>query len=404
VKILLYTQFCTPEPIFKSIPFATELQRRGHEVRVLTGFPNYPGGVVYPRYRMRWRQREELEGVSILRVPLFPSHGPSTLGRIANYLSFAATSAVPLLTDWKPDVVYVYNLPTLGALASLLQRVRHIPFVLDVQDLWPDSVLASGMGRPWMRVALEAICGRVYRAARRIVTLSPGMADQIERRGVPSARVQCIYNWCDETPIGSPKPESDLPAGMHGRFNIVYAGNLGTVQGLEAVVEAARIAAAEDHRVQFVFLGHGVKKTALKALAASVASSSTLFLDALPQAEAFALMSRADALLLHLAPGPLVDITIPSKTQSYLRLGRPILAAIGRDAARLVADAGAGIACPAGNPSAIAAAALRLVRLSREERDTMGGRGRDYYESHLSLRTAVDRWERVFYGAIAPAD
>ncbi len=403
MKILLYTQFCTPEPIFKSIPFAAELQRRGHEVRILTGFPNYPGGVVYPRYRLRWRQREQIEGVSILRVPLFPSHGASKLGRIANYLSFAASSVVPLLAGWKPDVVYVYNLPLLGVLASSLQRLRHVPYVLDLQDLWPDSVLASGMGHPWMRNTLSVLCRRAYHAARRIVTLSPGMAAEVIRRGVPSRRVRCIYNWCDETPIPDPTPESRLPPAMHDRFNLVYAGNLGTVQGLETVVKAAPLAASEDPRVQFVFLGSGVRATALKTLAASIAPSNTLFLDALPQAEASTLMRQADALLLHLAPGPLVDITIPSKTQSYLRLGRPILAAIGSDATRLVVDAGAGIACPPGNSSAIAAAALRLARLSREERDAMGTRGRDHYQSHLSLRAGVERWERMFEEVVTSA-
>jgi hypothetical protein len=176
VKILLFTQFCTPEPIFKSLPFAAELRRRGHEVRILTGYPNYPGGKVYPGYRLGLWLREEMEGIPLLRVPLFPSHGASTVGRLANYCSFTAAAVLPLLTGWMPDVLYAYNLPTLGVLGALLQRVRHVPYVLDVQDLWPDSVLSSSMGRSWMAGPLHRLCQQAYGSATRVVTLAPGMA------------------------------------------------------------------------------------------------------------------------------------------------------------------------------------------------------------------------------------
>src|SRR5262245_37377637 len=118
MRILFYTQFCTPEPVFKSVPFARELIRRGHEVRILTGFPNYPGGKVYPGYRLGPLKRETLDGVPITRVPLFPSHSPSALARMANYVSFTLSSAFPLLGGWKPNVIYVYNLVTLGGVAS----------------------------------------------------------------------------------------------------------------------------------------------------------------------------------------------------------------------------------------------------------------------------------------------
>ena len=396
MKILLFTQFCTPEPIFKSLPFAAELRRRGHEVRILTGYPNYPGGKVYPGYRLGLWLREEMEGIPLLRVPLFPSHGASTVGRLANYCSFTAAAVLPLLTGWMPDVLYAYNLPTLGVLGALLQRVRHVPYVLDVQDLWPDSVLSSSMGRSWMAGPLHRLCQQAYGSATRVVTLAPGMATRLIGRGVRRDRIRHIYNWCDETDLPEPDGGESLPAGMAGRFNVLYAGNHGTVQGLEAVVEAAALAALQNPSIQFIFLGDGVRKPALRERARSVAPSNTLFLDPLPPAKAYRLMTSADALVLSLAPGPLVDITIPSKTQSYLRMGRPILASIGKDAADLVTEAGAGVTCQPGKPEAIADAAIQLARCSPNERARMGSRGKEYYGKHLCLKVGVDRWEQVF--------
>jgi glycosyltransferase involved in cell wall biosynthesis len=396
VKILLFTQFCTPEPIFKSLPFAAELRRRGHEVRILTGYPNYPGGKVYPGYRLGLWLREEMEGIPLLRVPLFPSHGASTVGRLANYCSFTAAAALPLLTGWMPDVLYAYNLPTLGVLGALLQRVRHVPYVLDVQDLWPDSVLSSSMGRSWMAGPLHRLCQQAYGSATRVVTLAPGMATRLIGRGVRRDRIRHIYNWCDETDLPGADGGESLPAGMAGRFNVLYAGNHGTVQGLEAVVEAAALAALQNPAIQFIFLGDGVRKPALRERARAVAPSNTLFLDPLPPAKAYRLMTSADALVLSLAPGPLVDITIPSKTQSYLRMGRPILASIGKDAADLVTEAGAGVTCQPGKPEAIADAAIQLARCSPNERARMGSRGKEYYRTHLCLKVGVDRWEQVF--------
>lgn len=397
MKILLYTQFCTPEPIFKSIPFAAELQRRGHEVRILTGFPNYPGGRVYPGYRVRPLQREVIEGVQVLRVPLIPSHGDSIIGRAINYASFAATSALPLLGGWRPDVIYIYNLVTLGCLAAINHFIRRIPYVIDVQDLWPDSVFLSGMGRPWMRASLEAFCRFGYRGAARVVTLSPGMADALQDRGVDPSRLRTIYNWCDEQALCGPSSGTAAPPpGFAGRFNILYAGNMGTVQALDQIIDAAALVARRAPQVQFVFMGKGVLSDALQIRARTVAPSNTLFLPARPMQEASLVMGQADVLLLHLRPSRLFEFTIPSKTQAYMALGRPILAAIGRDAGHLVEQARAGIGCRPGDPESIADAAVQMSHMDTDTLARMGRDGRAYYRSELSLSSGVTRWEAVF--------
>ena len=161
MRILILSQFFDPEPIVKGLPFARELSRRGHAVEVLTGFPNYPGGKLYPGYRLRPWQREVLDGIPVHRVALYPSHDGSAVRRTANYASFALSAAVagPFLVR-KPDVVYVYHPPaTVGLPALVFRALRGCPVVYDVQDLWPDSVASSRMvGSPWIIKALDRWC------------------------------------------------------------------------------------------------------------------------------------------------------------------------------------------------------------------------------------------------------
>lgn len=403
MRILLFTQFCTPEPIFRSVPFAVELRRRGHEVRILTGFPNYPGGKIFPGYKLKLWQRETIDGVPVLRTWLYPSHSLSLVGRIANYLSFAATATIPLLCGWRPDVVYVNNLVTIGSIAVLNRALRGVPFAVDATDLWPDSVFQSELNRHWMVRTLELVCGKFYRSANRVVAVSNGVKSILEQRGVDPSRLSMIPNWCDEEALKPSLASSPAQtAGLAGRFNIVYAGNLGTAQALESVIDAAALVAVSHPQIQFVFMGSGVKREGLQARAAKVAPNNTLFLPQGSLAEASSLMSAADVLLIHLKRTPVFEITIPSKTQAYLAMGKPILSAVAGDASEMVSSAKAGVTATPEDPPSIAAAAVRLAAMTLAERAEMGQRGQAYYESELSIRVATNRWEAIFKEMLAP--
>ena len=146
-RILLITQWFDPEPTFKGILFAKELVARGFEVEVITGFPNYPGGVLYEGYRIKLIQKEKVDGVLITRVPLFPSHDKSKFGRIANYISFALSSLIyGLIFAKRPHLIYAYHPPlTVGVSAIIIKLFRRVPIVLDIQDMWPDTLRATGM-------------------------------------------------------------------------------------------------------------------------------------------------------------------------------------------------------------------------------------------------------------------
>jgi len=215
MRILFLTQWFQPEPFFKGLPFAAALAARGHDVEVLTGFPNYPGGKVYPGYRVRFYQRETMDGITVHRVPLYLSHDKSALHRILNYLSFSLS--VFSFGTWrvkKPDVVYVYNLITLGFPAFFLRLLYGCKVVIDITDLWPESVASSRMlHNKTMLAALNGICNWVYRRADRLSVVTPGYINELMRRGVTPEKISLIFNWCDERAIladnqfSSSKPE-----------------------------------------------------------------------------------------------------------------------------------------------------------------------------------------------------
>jgi len=398
LKILLLTQWYDPEPTFKGQAFARALREQGHEVQVITGFPNYPGGNVYPGYRIKGLQREMMDGVQVCRVPLYPSHDGSGLGRALNYISFAATSCLfGVFASRKADVIYAYHPPlTVGMSAALIGFFRRTPVVYDIQDMWPDTLKATGMlSNPRALSLIGRICQWVYRRASALVVLSPGFKQLLLARGVAAEKISVIYNWCDAEALTNPQSHQ-APAVMQGRFNVVFAGTLGKAQALDAVIDAAALVATRNPEVQFVFVGGGVDVDRLTSLAQQKTPSNVVFLPRMPMNEVGTVLNGADVLLVHLRDDPLFAITVPSKTQAYMAVGKPLLMAVRGDAAELVKEAGCGEVATPENADELAAAVLRLASLPKSELDAMGKRGAAYYNNELSIDIGVERFLRVF--------
>jgi glycosyltransferase involved in cell wall biosynthesis len=404
LKILILSQFFAPEPLVKGLPFARALRDRGHSVEVLTGFPNYPGGKVYPGYQIQLYRRETVDGIRVNRVALYPSHNNSAIHRVLNYLSFAFSASLlgPFLVE-KPDVVYLYHPPPTAGLAALsLKFLRGVPFVYDIQDLWPDSVAATGMlNNPRALSLIRRWCALLYRQAGAIVVLSQGFRKALIDRGVPENKVVAIPNWCDEdsSRVVAPDPEEARRLGMNDRFNILFAGTMGKAQQLDTILTAAAICETRNPNIQFVFVGGGTDRARLEA--ASAGKSNIRFLPVRPMSEMPGLLALADVLLVHLKPDPLFEITIPSKTQAYLAAGKPILMAVRGDAADMVRASGGGVTAEPGDAEGIAAAALELASTNSAALRTMGEAGKNYYYAELSLRTGVGRFETLFAQTVA---
>lgn len=207
-KILLLTQWFDPEPTFKGLVFAKELVKNGFDVEVVTGFPNYPSGIVYEGYKIKPIQREFIDGVHVTRVALYPNHDSSALKRVFNYMSFAFTSLIYcLFFAKKMDVIYAYHPPlTIGIVAVITRFFKKIPVVYDIQDMWPDTLRTTGMIKnEKMLTVVDKIAKWVYKKVDRIVVLSPGFKKLLIERGVPESKIDIILNWCDEESLSSPE-------------------------------------------------------------------------------------------------------------------------------------------------------------------------------------------------------
>jgi colanic acid biosynthesis glycosyl transferase WcaI len=400
MRILYLTQWFEPEPnIVKGIAFVRGLEAAGHEVTVVTGLPNYPTGRLYPGYRVRLLQHEVISGVRVVRLPLYPSHDGSSLRRSLNFLSFFISGLLYCLLRRRPyDIAYVYHPPiTVGLAAAIAGLIRPLRFVLDVQDLWPDTLPATGMtGGAALARIIGPLCAFVYRRSAAILVPSEGIKRALIERRVPAAKLALVLNWANFEHL--PALQTVQP---EGAFSIVYAGNLGRAQGLETLIAAAAIIQREREDIRICIYGDGVEADRLARLARDMEITILSFEGRRSAEEIAGFLSRARALVMHLADKPLFSITIPSKTQFYLAMGRPIVAGISGDAARLLERSGAALVVHPGDPAALARALCTMADMPAADRDALGARGRQFYLDRLSLERGLAETLQVLEGTCA---
>lgn len=399
MRVLVLSQYYDPEPVPKAGEIARALRDRGHDVSVVTGFPNYPSGVLYAGYKLRLVSREMLEGIPVRRTWEYPYHGTSMLGRMLNYGSFALSAVLGGMFGGRIDVIYVWHPPlTIGIAAWLIGMLRRAPFVYDVQDIWPESALLSGLMRPGRAVRLMQVLEKfIYRRAAHLFVVTEGAKQNLIAKGVPPQRLTVMPHWIDEELF---KPESDATRtatraaqGWADDFVVLFAGNVGLVQGLDTVIEAAQ-QLSDDSRIRIVIVGDGADKARLAELTCSRnLAHRVTFMDRQPVESMPELMAGADALLVHLRRSDLSHFVIPTKTLAYLAAGKPIVMAMEGAAADLVRSAGAGVIVPSEDPLALAASIERLAQLDPAERACFGERGRAYLLAHLRKEDVLNRYE-----------
>jgi glycosyltransferase involved in cell wall biosynthesis len=398
-RLILLTQWFDPEPTFKGLVFARELYQRGFDVEVVTGFPNYPGGKIYNGYKIRPIQREVVDSIEVTRLPLFPSHDRNAIGRATNYVSFFLSATFYLTFLAKPaDILYAYHPPLTAGLAAAVAKIfRRTPTIVDIQDMWPDTLRATGMIGDGLVLRLIGVaCGWLYRRVNHIVVLSPGFKRLLEDRGVPENKVSVIYNWADEASILSKKLADPFPKKRGNTFRLLFAGNMGRAQALSNLLAAAEIVGSKNKHIEFYLLGGGLEVDALKNQAADKNLGNVRFLPPVPMSEVGSYLAYADCMLVHLRNDPLFDITIPSKTQAYMAAGKPIIMSASGDAADLVERAGCGLVVAPENPQALAEAVMEMACLPIEAITTMGRNARAFYQRTLSVDNGVSLFESRF--------
>lgn len=402
MRVALVTQWYPPEAgALVPRAIAEGLAGLGHDVHVLTGVPNYPTGRVYPGYRVAPYRHEVRDGVEVHRAPLYPDHSSSAVRRMVNYLSFAAgASLVSVRHLPAPDVWLTYSSPATAAVPAMLPRRARAPHALVVQDLWPDSVLdsdmASGGAARLLARPLDAFSRATYRSADAVGIISPGMRDVLVGRGVDPEAVHDTPNWVPDLLVargadGPPRETLGLPA---DGVVFLYAGNLGEMQDLVALVESFDAVRG----AHLVLMGDGAARA--EVVEAARTRPHVHVLDPVPVEQVGAYQRAADVLVVSLRDTPLLRVTMPSKLQSSLAAGRPVLVHGAGDVAAVVDHARCGATGRPGTAEA-AAAASHLVDVGPAARSVMGERARQRYASHFSPEQGARRVHDLLAAAVA---
>lgn len=393
MRILFLTQWFQPEPFFKGLPLVKAIEKKGHHVEVLTGFPNYPGGKIYDGYKIRFYRKERMDGIVVHRIPLYPSHNSSSLCRIINYLSFAI--AAFCIGPWlikKPDVIYVYNLVSLMPSAWFIRVLFRTKILLDVQDLWPESVKTSGMLKsPIFLKIIKNISNWAYQTSDFLIVQSEGFKLALAQRGVKKNKIKVIMNWANENQ--KIVLQKNYARNSEIKTIVLFAGTLGLVQKLDVILETAHLCQKEKSNIVFKIVGNGPDKQRLMAKARDLQLKNVKFFAFRDPEKMSPIYNQADLMLVHLKKDRIFEITIPSKTQAYLFAGKPILMALKGDAKKLILKAKAGLCCPPENAKLMMKSIQKFQSMSQSKRHNMGFEGRRFYFKKLSFSKGVAKIE-----------
>ena len=398
MRLLIVSQYFWPES-FRINDMAAQLVSRGHEVTVLCGTPNYPSGRTFPGYGWFKRTREVWNGVTVIRVPIFARGQNSRLRLAANYLSYMVSASLlgPFRCRGPYDAILMFQMSpvTMGVAAWVMKCVRRAPLLFWVQDLWPETLIAVGAIRSrWLLWPLETLVRRLYRASEYVLIQSRAFRGHVESRGISSGRVHYFPNSAESLYVPLP-PEQAHPALVRvpAGFRVMFAGNIGSVQDLPTILAAAEIT---RHRaeIHWVIVGDGSMRQWVESEVARRGLAATVhLLGQFPVHEMPRLFAGADALLVTLRRDAVMALTVPSKVQSYLASGKPVIGALDGEGAAVVVEAGAGMCAPAEDPAALAEKVLALCNLEPSQRAEMGLRGREYYLRHFERDMLLDRFE-----------
>ena len=392
MRILFFSHYFPPEgnaPASRTFDHCTRWAAAGHEVTVVTCAPNHPRGRLYPGYRNRPRQVEYMEGVRVVRVATYLAANEGVWRRTANYLSYLVAAVPAGLLEPRPDVVIATSPQFFCGWAGVLAgRLRRRPFLLEIRDLWPESIATvdAMRSRTALRL-LERLERGMYRAARHIVTVGDGYRARLIERGVEPHRISVVMNGVDRTRFFPREADRDLAGrlGVAGRFVVTYCGTIGMAHGLEVVLRAGRLLIERDRRdVVFLLVGDGARRRELRDAAARSGLDNVIFAGRLDTGMIPEVLSLSDACLVHLRSSPTFTSVMPSKIFEAAAMARPVILGVDGFARTFVENAGCGVYVEPEDERGLVEAILRLAadaalreRLGRAGLDLAGACDRD---------------------------
>ena len=404
MRVGIITQYFDPEPAPRLASLVRHLVAAGHGVEVLTALPNWPNGSFYPGYRGALRKEEERLGARVVRSYVWPYRGSVAWKRMAHYGSFvlSALGASRRLTPL--DVLYVYHPPlTISLLAWFVARRQQVPFVYDVQDIWPEAGLAAG--------ALQA--GRLYRFMSRwarwayarascITVIAPEFAEVVVKQGAPREKITVVPNWADDALYYPRQPDPGMRQhlGLAEDSRVVmYAGNLGSTHGVEVILQAAQLLRDQPH-IHFVFAGTGPEYDQMVKIREELGLTNVLFLGYIQPTNMPGLLAVADVLVVHLRKSTSGAVSVPSRMLAYMASGRPMIVASEGAPRALVERLNCGLGCRPENAEVLAERIGCL--LSRPDLlEQLGENGRRHYLNEFAEEKVVNQLMGVIRAASA---
>lgn len=395
MKILIVSQYFYPEN-FRVNDLVRSLVEKGHQVTVLTGQPNYPSGRIFSGYGIFRKWRQDYFGAKVIRVPLIPRGKGRKLELVLNYLSFvffALVLGIPQLLFGKFDVQFVFaTSPITAAIpACVLRKFKGWPLAIWVQDLWPESV-ASVRAVKSSRIIgfIGSLVSWIYRNSDLLLVPSQGFRPSIRQWGGLDNQITYIPNWAEDDYLSIPQVKP-----LHKDFRMLFAGNLGHAQALEVLLAAAQLTRTND-KIQWHVMGDGSRRDWLLEQISAENLQNVIYHERRPVEDMPKVYQQFDALLVLLNEDPVMDVVLPSKVQSIMAAGKPVLASGGSEMQRVVREANCGVAVPAGKPERLAEAAIQLSQLTQEQCLSMGFRGREYFKENYRRDLIVPQIEQVF--------
>jgi len=401
MNILIVTPHFYPEN-FKINDFANGFAAKGHNISVLTAVPDYPGGKFYKGYGILKKNREIINSIKIYRAPLIPRGSGSSIRLVMNYLSFVigAVFTSLFMVKNKYDLIFVYEPSpiTIGIPAIVLKKIKKIPMLFWVQDLWPESIAAaSKLKSKNIQKILTPLVKFIYNNSDLIMVSSRGFVRSIQSKNILSSKIHYLPNWAED--IFKPVEQASLTIKQipSNSFIIMFAGNIGDAQDFKSILSAANTLKWNKH-IHWVILGNGRKKKWVeKEILKFGLSLNFHLLGSFPLAKMPEYYSIADAMLISLKKEYIFSLTVPAKVQTYLACGKPILAMMDGEGAQIIRDSKSGFVCTAECPDDLVANILKMTKLTKKQMDIFGKNSLKFYNENFDRQLILDKVENLFH-------
>ncbi|MCT2409537.1 glycosyltransferase family 4 protein [Chryseobacterium antibioticum] len=399
MNILIVTQYFFPEN-FKSNDMAFELQKRGHDVTVLTGIPNYPEGEIYDGYGFSKNRKQTINGVEVVRALLLPRGKGGGIKLFLNYFSwafFASLKAIKLSSRKKFDAVIVHEPSPITQFypALMVKKNQKTPVYFWVMDLWPESLeIAGGVKNKFVLKFFTKMVQKFYNESEKILITSKGFKKSILEKGDYENKIEYFPNWAEDTISAGnlDYPIPVLPAG----FKVMFAGNIGEAQDMESIMHTALKLKNHHTNIKFILVGDGRKMPFVHEFIKEHGLEETVYtLGRFPVEAMASFFNAADILLVSLKDDPIFNLTVPAKVQAYMSSGKPIMAMLNGEGSENIKEADCGFAVPAGDSEKLAEALEYAAKRGENELNRMGLNGKLFYEKNYKMEECISNLENI---------